>query len=46
VTIDAEAIAGSTLTDLFGGGTFPTVPEDGKLTLTLGTQDFFWLRVG
>jgi maltose alpha-D-glucosyltransferase/alpha-amylase len=45
VTIDAKAIAGSTLTDLFGGSPFPTVPEDGQLTLTLGTQDFFWLRV-
>jgi maltose alpha-D-glucosyltransferase/alpha-amylase len=45
VTIDASAIAGSTLTDLFGGSQFPTVPEDGQLTLTLGTQDFFWLRV-
>jgi maltose alpha-D-glucosyltransferase/alpha-amylase len=45
VTIDATAIAGSTLTDLFGGSQFPTVPEDGQLTLTLGTQDFFWLRV-
>ena len=45
VEVDATAIAGSTLTDLFGGGQFPRVGDDGKLTLTLGTQDFFWLRV-
>jgi maltose alpha-D-glucosyltransferase / alpha-amylase len=45
VTVDAKSLAGSTLTDLFGGGAFPTVDEDGSLTLTLGTQDFFWLRV-
>ncbi|HEY2642566.1 MAG TPA: maltose alpha-D-glucosyltransferase [Galbitalea sp.] len=45
VTIDAETIAGADLSDLFGGGQFPPVGEDGALTLTLGTQDFFWLRV-
>jgi maltose alpha-D-glucosyltransferase/alpha-amylase len=45
VEIDATAIAGAGLTDLFGGGQFPAVGDDGTLTLTLGTQDFFWLRV-
>ena len=45
VEIDASAIPGASLVDLFGGGQFPTVGDDGKLTLTLGTQDFFWLRV-
>jgi maltose alpha-D-glucosyltransferase / alpha-amylase len=45
VTISAEMLAGSSLSDLFGGGQFPQVGEDGSLTLTLGTQDFFWLRV-
>jgi maltose alpha-D-glucosyltransferase/alpha-amylase len=45
VEIDATVIAGAGLTDLFGGGQFPAVGDDGKLTLTLGTQDFFWLRV-
>ena len=45
VTVSAESIAGASLSDLFGGGQFPAVGEDGSLTLTLGTQDFFWLRV-
>jgi maltose alpha-D-glucosyltransferase/alpha-amylase len=45
VTISAESLAGSSLSDLFGGGQFPAVGDDGSLTLTLGTQDFFWLRV-
>ena len=30
--------AGATLYDLFGGGQFPSIGEDGALTLTLGTQ--------
>jgi maltose alpha-D-glucosyltransferase/alpha-amylase len=46
VTIEAPDLAGAGLTDLFGGGQFPAVGDDGSLTLTLGTQDFFWLRVG
>ena len=46
VTIDASEFAGQPLYDLFGGGRFPSVDEDGKLTLTLGTQSFFWLHVG
>ena len=46
VTIDATDFAGSATWDLFGGGEFPTVAEDGTLTLTLGTQSFFWLHLG
>jgi maltose alpha-D-glucosyltransferase/alpha-amylase len=46
VTITAPQFAGSHLFDLFGGGEFPTMSEDGAVTLTLGTQDFFWLHVG
>ena len=34
------------LYDLFGGGDFPSVDEDGTLTLTLGTQSFYWLHLG
>jgi maltose alpha-D-glucosyltransferase/alpha-amylase len=45
VEISAESLAGAQLFDLFGGGQFPTVSEDGALTLTLGTQSFYWLRV-
>lgn len=46
VTIDASEFAGQPLYDLFGGGKFPSVDDDGSLTLTLGTQSFFWLHVG
>ncbi|MDQ1512899.1 MAG: maltose alpha-D-glucosyltransferase / alpha-amylase, partial [Microbacteriaceae bacterium] len=38
--------AGTTLTDLFGGGRFPAFDEHGRVTITLGTQSFFWLKVG
>jgi maltose alpha-D-glucosyltransferase/alpha-amylase len=44
VRLDAKVIAGCTLADVFGGGQFPSVAEDGSLNLTLGTQDFFWLH--
>lgn len=37
--------AGRGLRDVFGGTLFPTVGEDGILTLTLGSHDFFWLRI-
>ncbi|AMM20827.1 trehalose synthase [Frondihabitans sp. PAMC 28766] len=46
VTIEAPQFAGRTLTDLFGGGTFPAFDSDGRVTLTMGTQAFFWLRLG
>ena len=46
VVISAESLAGSSLFDLFGGGAFPSVNDDGSLTLTLGTQSFYWLHVG
>jgi maltose alpha-D-glucosyltransferase/alpha-amylase len=37
--------AGRGLRDVFGGQPFPGINEDGTLTLTLGSHDFFWLRV-
>ncbi|TBN56670.1 maltose alpha-D-glucosyltransferase [Glaciihabitans arcticus] len=46
VTIDASEYTGQALYDLFGGGQFPDVAEDGTITLTLGTQSFYWLHVG
>ena len=46
VTIDASDFAGSATWDLFGGGEFPTVGDDGSLQITLGTQSFFWLHLG
>lgn len=33
------------LADLFGGQKFPRVDENGKVTLTVGTQAFYWLKV-
>ena len=36
--------AGRGWRDVFGGTPFPAVQEDGILTLTLGSYDFFWLR--
>ena len=37
--------AGAGLEDLFGGSGFPSVSADGTLTLSLGSRDFFWLRL-
>jgi maltose alpha-D-glucosyltransferase/alpha-amylase len=45
-TVTAPELAGRTLTDLFGGARFPTFDEEGRATFTLGTQTFFWLKVG
>ncbi|MFE4469214.1 maltose alpha-D-glucosyltransferase [Leifsonia sp. NPDC056824] len=45
VTLEAPEFAGSALYDLFGGAEFPTVAEDGRFTLTLGTQNFYWLHI-
>jgi len=45
VTIQAPEFAGSTTSDLFGGSPFPLVSSNGELTVTLGTQSFYWLRL-
>ncbi|PPL20465.1 maltose alpha-D-glucosyltransferase [Microterricola pindariensis] len=45
-TITAPGMAGSRLYDLFGGGVFPSFDENGSLTLTMGTQSFYWLHAG
>ena len=39
-------MAAQRLTDLFGGARFPSFDEAGRVTFTLGTQTFFWLKVG
>jgi maltose alpha-D-glucosyltransferase/alpha-amylase len=44
-TVDLPDYAGRGLRDLFGGSGFPSVSEDGSLTVTLGSRDFFWLRI-
>ncbi len=45
VTIRDEALAGARTIDLFGGGDFPPFSPSGELTLTLGTQSFYWLHL-
>jgi maltose alpha-D-glucosyltransferase / alpha-amylase len=44
-TLRLPQFAGRGLRDVFGGQPFPGVGEDGNLTLTLGSHDFFWLRL-
>ncbi|GAB3617545.1 maltose alpha-D-glucosyltransferase [Okibacterium endophyticum] len=44
-TIVAPQLAGRRLFDLFGGGEFPAFDENGEVTLTIGTQSFYWLHV-
>ncbi|GIG25271.1 maltose alpha-D-glucosyltransferase [Cellulomonas denverensis] len=44
-TLTAPDLAGHRLRDVFGGSDFPTVAEDGTVTLTLGSRDFYWLAV-
>jgi maltose alpha-D-glucosyltransferase / alpha-amylase len=36
---------GAAVEDLFGGSGFPSVGQDGTLQISLGSRDFFWLRV-
>jgi maltose alpha-D-glucosyltransferase / alpha-amylase len=42
-TITVPALAGATLRDVFGEETIATVGDDGRITLTFGSRDFFWL---
>ena len=46
VEIEAGDFAGATAYDLFGGGQFPSVGDDGVMRLTLGSQNFYWLHLG
>ena len=46
-TIDlGPEFAGAPVYDLFGGREFPAVDADGRVTLTLATQSFYWLHLG
>ncbi|KRF24245.1 MULTISPECIES: maltose alpha-D-glucosyltransferase [unclassified Phycicoccus] len=40
-----DEFRGAHLEDLFGGQGFPKISDDGTITLTLGSRDFFWLRL-
>jgi maltose alpha-D-glucosyltransferase/alpha-amylase len=31
--------------DLFGGSGFPDIADDGTITITLGSRDFFWFAL-
>jgi maltose alpha-D-glucosyltransferase / alpha-amylase len=44
-TITLPDHAGERLYDLFGGGAFPAVGEDGGVTLSFASQGFYWLHV-
>ncbi|MGO4383812.1 maltose alpha-D-glucosyltransferase [Specibacter sp. RAF43] len=44
-TLHLPGLAGRGLRDLFGDDIFPGISDDGKITLTMGSYDFFWLRV-
>jgi maltose alpha-D-glucosyltransferase/alpha-amylase len=46
VDIQLEGYEGSSTWDLFGGGEFPQVWDNGVLRLTLATQSFYWLHLG
>ncbi|WP_417234865.1 maltose alpha-D-glucosyltransferase [Arthrobacter sp.] len=43
--LDLPQYAGRGLRDIFGGTVFPPVADDGRLSITLGSQGFFWLRL-
>ncbi|MDO5753692.1 maltose alpha-D-glucosyltransferase [Arthrobacter sp.] len=45
VTLDVPGLAGRGLRDVFGRGIFPGIDDKGQVTLTLGSYDFYWLRV-
>jgi maltose alpha-D-glucosyltransferase/alpha-amylase len=40
-----DEFKGAQAADLFGGLGFPKISDDGTVTLTLGSRDFFWLRL-
>jgi len=44
-SIHLPGYEGWTITDLFGGGKFPAVSEDGHVTMTWGSRDFYWLML-
>jgi len=46
VEILVEGHESATTFDLFGGARFPDIAEDGTVSLTLGTQSFYWLHLG
>src|SRR5690606_17071594 len=43
--LDLPGQEGMCLTDVFGGARFPRVGRNGRVAITLGSRDFFWLVV-
>lgn len=43
--LELPEYAGRGLRDIFGGSAFPPVSPEGRLTLALGSQGFYWLRL-
>ena len=43
--IELPDYAGWLVTDVFGGAGFPEVRADGSYDVTLGSRDFFWLKL-
>ncbi|HEX2705026.1 MAG TPA: maltose alpha-D-glucosyltransferase [Candidatus Lustribacter sp.] len=41
----SDGYSGAHLVDLFGGTGFPDIGADGRLTLTMGSRDFFWFQL-
>ena len=44
-TVSLPMDAGARLFDLFGGQEFPQIGENGEVTLTFGSKQFYWLLV-
>ena len=40
-----DRYAGSAVRDVFGGSGFPSVDDGGRINLTMGSRDFFWLKL-
>nr|WP_249051923.1 maltose alpha-D-glucosyltransferase [Cellulomonas fimi] len=44
-TLSLPGLAGAGLTDVFGGAVFPSVGGDERVVITLGSREFYWLKV-
>ncbi len=44
-TLQLGGLARRTVRDLFGGHEFPSIREDGTMTVTLGAHGYYWLKV-
>ena len=45
-TVRVPGHSGHSLRDVFGGAPFPAVDAGGRIAITLGSRDFYWLSVG